>query len=259
MLHIFDKFVISSQNKPTCLHLLKKNKKIYLLDWNIYPSRRNFELPWLDDRSRCRIEVPKKHTPHRTCRKWIPRGADSAEMSLHGQMRKRCIHDAPLSLDESLRLPGASTRRHRPAGIPQNTVKAVPLGVPEETVSFVLLTLLTGRLNAWRHDIKAPMWAAVGLCSKTKRTGMYVLSDMSGIYYVGAFPPQNEFMSQNKLGLILGLCHIERNFFFHILAEKKSPQWRYMAAKFLCWPLQSSPPPPLKSMLCLDLSCMDRF
>ncbi|CAL8301156.1 unnamed protein product [Lota lota] len=28
-----------------------------------------FELPWLDDRSRCRIEVPKKHTPHRTCRK----------------------------------------------------------------------------------------------------------------------------------------------------------------------------------------------
>lgn len=31
---------------------------------------RNFELPWLDDRSRCRIEVPKKHTPHRTCRKW---------------------------------------------------------------------------------------------------------------------------------------------------------------------------------------------
>ncbi|XP_038551112.1 male-specific lethal 1 homolog isoform X1 [Micropterus salmoides] len=32
-------------------------------------SQQNFELPWLDDRSRCRIEVPKKHTPHRTCRK----------------------------------------------------------------------------------------------------------------------------------------------------------------------------------------------
>ncbi|XP_034050012.1 male-specific lethal 1 homolog [Thalassophryne amazonica] len=31
--------------------------------------QQNFELPWLDDRSRCRIEVPKKHTPHRTCRK----------------------------------------------------------------------------------------------------------------------------------------------------------------------------------------------
>lgn len=29
----------------------------------------NFELPWLDERSRCRIEVPKKQTPHRTCRK----------------------------------------------------------------------------------------------------------------------------------------------------------------------------------------------
>ncbi|KAM4624281.1 male-specific lethal 1 homolog isoform 2-T2 [Polymixia lowei] len=32
-------------------------------------SQQNFELPWLDDRSRCRIEVPKKQTPHRTCRK----------------------------------------------------------------------------------------------------------------------------------------------------------------------------------------------
>lgn len=32
-------------------------------------SQQNFDLPWLDDRSRCRIEVPKKHTPHRTCRK----------------------------------------------------------------------------------------------------------------------------------------------------------------------------------------------
>ncbi|XP_060950637.1 male-specific lethal 1 homolog isoform X2 [Limanda limanda] len=32
-------------------------------------AQQNFELPWLDDRSRCRIEVPKKHTPHRTCRK----------------------------------------------------------------------------------------------------------------------------------------------------------------------------------------------
>lgn len=29
----------------------------------------NFELPWLDERSRCRIENPKKQTPHRTCRK----------------------------------------------------------------------------------------------------------------------------------------------------------------------------------------------
>ncbi|XP_069016196.1 male-specific lethal 1 homolog isoform X2 [Embiotoca jacksoni] len=32
-------------------------------------TQQNFELPWLDERSRCRIEVPKKHTPHRTCRK----------------------------------------------------------------------------------------------------------------------------------------------------------------------------------------------
>uniref|UniRef100_A0A8C5HSQ2 PEHE domain-containing protein n=1 Tax=Gouania willdenowi TaxID=441366 RepID=A0A8C5HSQ2_GOUWI len=32
-------------------------------------AQQNFELPWLDERSRCRIEVPKKHTPHRTCRK----------------------------------------------------------------------------------------------------------------------------------------------------------------------------------------------
>lgn len=37
---------------------------------------RNFELPWLDDRSRCRIEVPKKHTPHRTCRKWCIGGQE---------------------------------------------------------------------------------------------------------------------------------------------------------------------------------------
>uniref|UniRef100_H3AKQ8 MSL complex subunit 1 n=1 Tax=Latimeria chalumnae TaxID=7897 RepID=H3AKQ8_LATCH len=29
----------------------------------------NFELPWLDERSRCRIEMQKKQTPHRTCRK----------------------------------------------------------------------------------------------------------------------------------------------------------------------------------------------
>lgn len=29
----------------------------------------NFELPWLDERSRCRLEVQKKQTPHRTCRK----------------------------------------------------------------------------------------------------------------------------------------------------------------------------------------------
>uniref|UniRef100_A0A674CUD7 MSL complex subunit 1 n=1 Tax=Salmo trutta TaxID=8032 RepID=A0A674CUD7_SALTR len=32
-------------------------------------TQQNFDLPWLDERSRCRIEVPKKHTPHRTCRK----------------------------------------------------------------------------------------------------------------------------------------------------------------------------------------------
>uniref|UniRef100_A0A8I6B2K3 MSL complex subunit 1 n=1 Tax=Rattus norvegicus TaxID=10116 RepID=A0A8I6B2K3_RAT len=29
----------------------------------------NFELPWLDERSRCRLEIQKKQTPHRTCRK----------------------------------------------------------------------------------------------------------------------------------------------------------------------------------------------
>lgn len=32
-------------------------------------SVRNFELPWLDEKSKCRIENPKKQTPHRTCRK----------------------------------------------------------------------------------------------------------------------------------------------------------------------------------------------
>lgn len=32
-------------------------------------AHRNFELPWLDERSRCRLEVQKKQTPHRTCRK----------------------------------------------------------------------------------------------------------------------------------------------------------------------------------------------
>ncbi|KAG7492417.1 hypothetical protein MATL_G00014210 [Megalops atlanticus] len=32
-------------------------------------TQQNFELPWLDDRSRCRIEMQKKQTPHRTCRK----------------------------------------------------------------------------------------------------------------------------------------------------------------------------------------------
>ncbi|XP_006270846.2 male-specific lethal 1 homolog [Alligator mississippiensis] len=29
----------------------------------------NFELPWLDERSRCRLDTQKKQTPHRTCRK----------------------------------------------------------------------------------------------------------------------------------------------------------------------------------------------
>lgn len=29
----------------------------------------NFKLPWLDEKSRCRVENPKKQTPHRTCRK----------------------------------------------------------------------------------------------------------------------------------------------------------------------------------------------
>ncbi|XP_062893732.1 male-specific lethal 1 homolog [Mobula hypostoma] len=32
-------------------------------------SQQNFELPWLDERSRCRIDMQKKQTPHRTCRK----------------------------------------------------------------------------------------------------------------------------------------------------------------------------------------------
>ncbi|KAJ8264681.1 hypothetical protein GJAV_G00152460 [Gymnothorax javanicus] len=32
-------------------------------------TQQNFELPWLDERSRCRIEMQKKQTPHRTCRK----------------------------------------------------------------------------------------------------------------------------------------------------------------------------------------------
>lgn len=32
-------------------------------------TQENFELPWLDERSRCRIENHKKQTPHRTCRK----------------------------------------------------------------------------------------------------------------------------------------------------------------------------------------------
>uniref|UniRef100_A0AAY4DEW5 PEHE domain-containing protein n=1 Tax=Denticeps clupeoides TaxID=299321 RepID=A0AAY4DEW5_9TELE len=34
---------------------------------NLTPQ--SFELPWLDERSRCRIENQKKQTPHRTCRK----------------------------------------------------------------------------------------------------------------------------------------------------------------------------------------------
>ncbi|KPP58418.1 hypothetical protein Z043_123758, partial [Scleropages formosus] len=34
----------------------------------ICPICRNFELPWLDERSRCRIEMQKKQTPHRNCR-----------------------------------------------------------------------------------------------------------------------------------------------------------------------------------------------
>ncbi|KAG5855084.1 hypothetical protein ANANG_G00045200 [Anguilla anguilla] len=33
-------------------------------------AQQNFELPWLDERSRCRIEMQKKQTPHRTCRKF---------------------------------------------------------------------------------------------------------------------------------------------------------------------------------------------
>uniref|UniRef100_A0A672S019 Male-specific lethal 1-like 1 n=2 Tax=Sinocyclocheilus grahami TaxID=75366 RepID=A0A672S019_SINGR len=32
-------------------------------------KQQNFDLPWLDERSRCRAEVTKKRTPHRTCRK----------------------------------------------------------------------------------------------------------------------------------------------------------------------------------------------
>lgn len=32
-------------------------------------KQQNFDLPWLDERSRCRTEVTKKRTPHRTCRK----------------------------------------------------------------------------------------------------------------------------------------------------------------------------------------------
>ncbi|XP_062894910.1 male-specific lethal 1 homolog [Mobula hypostoma] len=32
-------------------------------------SQQNFGLPWLDERSRCRIEIQKRQTPHQTCRK----------------------------------------------------------------------------------------------------------------------------------------------------------------------------------------------
>lgn len=32
-------------------------------------KQQNFDLPWLDEHSRCRAEVTKKRTPHRTCRK----------------------------------------------------------------------------------------------------------------------------------------------------------------------------------------------
>lgn len=32
-------------------------------------KQQNFDLPWLDEHSRCRVEVTKKRTPHRTCRK----------------------------------------------------------------------------------------------------------------------------------------------------------------------------------------------
>lgn len=34
-------------------------------------SVRNFELPWLDEKSKGRVESQKKQTPHRTCRKWV--------------------------------------------------------------------------------------------------------------------------------------------------------------------------------------------
>ncbi|XP_072549581.1 male-specific lethal 1-like 1 [Salminus brasiliensis] len=32
-------------------------------------QQQNFDIPWLDERSRCRQELSKKKTPHRTCRK----------------------------------------------------------------------------------------------------------------------------------------------------------------------------------------------
>ncbi|KAG1967365.1 male-specific lethal 1-like 1 [Pimephales promelas] len=32
-------------------------------------KQQNFDLPWFDERSRCRAEMTKKRTPHRTCRK----------------------------------------------------------------------------------------------------------------------------------------------------------------------------------------------
>ncbi|XP_013920571.1 PREDICTED: male-specific lethal 1 homolog [Thamnophis sirtalis] len=32
-------------------------------------TTQNFELPWLDERSRCRLEMQEKKTPHRMCRK----------------------------------------------------------------------------------------------------------------------------------------------------------------------------------------------
>lgn len=149
--------------------------------WNVYSSSRNFELPWLDDRSRCRIEVPKKHTPHRTCRKW-----NSAELLLDARIRKRvlseeggkktsqvimyncCCFQVCVRVNDS----PASTSHHRPADLLQNIVKPAPFWV--SLICLVSLTLPKGRLNAWCHKITVPMLSDVEDYTSVSKSKCYV-------------------------------------------------------------------------------------
>lgn len=93
---------------------------------NLFPPFRNFELPWLDDRSRCRIEVPKKHTPHRTCRKWCDSSRRSEtkknQTSLRLSCKNRCYFLVCVTVVDS----AASTCHHRAADLLQNSVCPAP-------------------------------------------------------------------------------------------------------------------------------------
>lgn len=84
---------------------------------NLFPPFRNFELPWLDDRSRCRIEVPKKHTPHRTCRKWCDSSrrleTKKKQTSHRSSFKNRCCFLVCVTVVDS----AASTCHHRAADL----------------------------------------------------------------------------------------------------------------------------------------------